>query len=62
MRLRDAETITADAGPILLDLASRVQSMPLGPGMATAIRRDSRRAARWQTASAPSIITSRGNQ
>ena len=30
--------------------------------MATAIRRDSRRAARWQTASAPSIITSRGNQ
>ena len=39
MRLRDADTITADAGPILLDLASRVQSMPLGPGMATAIRR-----------------------
>lgn len=30
--------------------------------MATAIRRDSRRAARWQTASAPSIDTGRGAQ
>ena len=30
--------------------------------MATAIRRDSRRAARWQTASVPSIVTSRGAQ
>lgn len=39
MRLRDAELVTADAGPILLDLASRVQSMPFGPVMAATIRR-----------------------
>ncbi len=39
VRLRDAETITAEAGPILLDLASRVQSLPFGPVMAATIRR-----------------------
>ena len=39
MRLRDAGTITAEAGPILLDLASRVQSLPFGPVMAATIRR-----------------------
>lgn len=39
MRLRDAGTITAEAGPILLDLASRVQSLPFGQVMAAAIRR-----------------------
>lgn len=39
MRLRDVESITADAGPILLDLASRVQSLPFGPMMAATIRR-----------------------
>lgn len=39
MRLRDAVSITAEAGPILLDLASRVQSLPFGPIMAAAIRR-----------------------
>jgi len=39
VRLRDAEAITAEAGPILLDLASRVQSLPFGPVMAATIRR-----------------------
>lgn len=39
MRLRDVGSITADAGPILLDLASRVQSLPFGPMMAATIRR-----------------------
>lgn len=39
MRLRDADLITAAAGPILLDLASRVQALPFGPIMAAIIRR-----------------------
>jgi len=39
VRLRDADLMTADAGPILLDLASRVQALPFGPIMVATIRR-----------------------